>query len=103
MHSYVWPGETRRGETQILVLSDQVTGESTHKEKCTCLLRDKSPSHSFSYSCDPVLLETQQSSSALGLLIFCFQANSYRYRCVPAASATNPSWKCKISNPAIPK
>ncbi|XP_046764674.1 uncharacterized protein LOC124417591 [Gallus gallus] len=46
-----------------------------------------------------MLPETQQPRSAPGPLIFCFQANSHRYRCVPAAGITNPSWKCKISNP----
>lgn len=33
MHSFVWPGETRRGEAQILVLSDRVAGKGIHERK----------------------------------------------------------------------
>lgn len=65
MHGNLWPGERRRRENQILVASDRITRKVLTKEKCMCLLRDKPPSHFFSYSCDLELLGTQQSSSAL--------------------------------------
>lgn len=71
----------------------------TEKRSQSAFAARQTPSHCFSSACDLMLPETQQPRSAPGPLIFCFQANSHRYRCVPAAGITNPSWKCKISNP----
>lgn len=77
--------------------------EGTHKRKMYVFAARQTPLPFFLLLLWPGAARDTTVKQCLGLLIFCFQANLYRYRCVPAASATNPSWKCKISNPAIPK